>query len=465
VRPLELSPEDFRRLGERVVDEAAALLDSLDERPVVPDTSGSRVADAFDLPCLEQGVGDAALDDLSAIAEGARAGNGRLFPYVAAPGEPVGALGDLYASVLNQNVTAWRSSPAAVTIERTVVRWLAEAVGCPEHAGSLTSGGSSANLMGLAMAREANAPANERGAAPAVVYASDEVHMSVPKAVATLGLGRANLRLLPVDDDFRLRPDALASAIAEDRDAGRTAVAVVATAGTIATGAIDPLEEIAEVAHGNGLWLHVDGAYGGLAALAVPDRLAGLALADSLSLDPHKWLYQALDCSLLLFRDTDVARRTFSYSDDYVRPLETGHEAFAFFDQSLELSRRFRALRLWLSLRYHGLAAFRAAIHEDLRHARLLAELVEAEPSLELLAPVELSAVCFRWTDGGDGATLDARNAEILRRVGRRGRVSISNATIRGAFALRACFVNHLTTDDDVAAIVDEVLAAASVAP
>jgi aromatic-L-amino-acid decarboxylase len=463
MRPLAVSPEEFRRLADRVADAAAELLASLDDRPLFPATTGAQMAAAFDRPLPEEGIGEAALDDLSTIADNVRIGNGRLFPYVISPGEPVGALGDLYASVLNQNVTAWRSAPAAATIERTIVRWLAEAVGCPGFAGSLTSGGSSANLMGLAMAREAKAPANDDGASPAVVYASDQVHMSIPKAVALLGLGRKNLRLLPVDEAFRMRVDAFEAAIDEDRAAGRRPIAVVASAGTIATGSIDPLADVTAVARANDLWLHVDGAYGGLAAIAVPEQLVGLSLADSLSLDPHKWLYQALDCSLLLFCDPEIARRTFSYSDDYVRSLETDAlESFAFFEESIELSRRFRALRLWMSLRYHGLAQFREAIREDLRRARLLAELVENEPSLELLAPVELSAVCFRWTDGGDHESLDVRNAAILRRVVRGGRVAISNATVRGAFALRACIVNHLTTDADIAAVVDEVLRAAS---
>ena len=189
------------------------------------------------------------------------------------------------------------------------------------------------------------------------------------------------------------------------------------------------------------------------AALAVPERFAGLALADSISLDAHKWLYQPLDCSLLLYRDDTIARTTFAYTGDYARSLTADPvEGFAFFEESIELSRRFRALKLWLSLRYHGLGAFREAISRDLEHARLLARLVEAEPALELLAPVELSAVCFRVIDGD--------NAEILQRVQRDGRVYLSNASIRGAFALRACFVNHRTTDDDVAAIVAAVLGA-----
>jgi aromatic-L-amino-acid/L-tryptophan decarboxylase len=459
--PLALSPEEFRRLAHRVADAAAAFVETLDERPSFPATSAAQTGSAFDLPLPEAGAGEVVLEDLVEIAAHARAGNGRFFAYVLGSGEPVAALGDLYASVLNQNVTAWRSSPAAVAVERTVVRWLAEAIGCPGLSGSLTSGGSLANLMALAMAREAGAAANEDGARPCVVYASDEVHMSVPKAAAMLGLGRSNLRLLPVDDRFRMRSDALRAAIADDRRAGRQAIAIVASAGTVNTGAIDPLEEIAELARANDLWLHVDGAYGALAALAVPERFAGLEAADSISLDAHKWLYQPLDCGALLFRRPEIARRAFAYTGDYTKTLSDDPvEGFAFFEETLELSRRFRALKLWLSLRYHGLAEFRDAIREDLRHAELLAELIEAEPSLELLAPVELSAVCFRWR-GGEEASLDRQNAEILRRVVRRGRVFISNATIRGSFALRACVVNHRTTDDDVAAVVDEVLAAA----
>jgi aromatic-L-amino-acid decarboxylase len=462
VPALQLSPEEFGRLADRVAAAAAELLATLEGRPVAPPTSGPRTAAAFGGPAPQEGMGEAAFDALPEIAAHARAGNGRLFAYVVGSGEPVGALADLYASVLNQNVTAWRSAPSAVTVERTVVGWLAQALGCGGFSGSLTGGGSSANLMGLAMAREAKAPANEHGARAGVVYASEEVHMSVPKALALLGLGRANLRLVAVDDRFRMRPDALQAAIEQDRRAGRRAVAVVASAGTVATGAIDPLREVAAVAHANDLWLHVDGAYGAPAALAVPERLEGLALADSLSVDAHKWLYQPLDCGALLYRDAGAAREAFAHTGDYARVLSTDPvEGFAFFEESIELSRRFRALKLWLSLRYHGLGQFREAIGNDLRHARLLADLVQAAPSLELLAPVELSAVCFRWT-GGPAATLDQRNQDILRRVARRGRVALSNATLRGRFALRACIVNHRTTDQDVAAVVDEVLAAAA---
>jgi aromatic-L-amino-acid decarboxylase len=457
--PLQLSPEEFRQLSDRVAAAATEFLATLDRRPIFPLTSGPSTAGVFEGPAPEDGMGEAAFNALAEVAEHARAGNGRLFAYVVGSGEAVGALGDLYASVLNQNVTAWRSAPAAVAIERTVIGWLAQAAGCGGFTGSLCGGGSSANLMGLAMAREAKAPANEQGARACVVYASEEVHMSVPKALALLGVGRANLRLVPVDDHFRMRTDALEAAISEDRRAGKRAI--VASAGTINTGAIDPLGEIAATARANDLWLHVDGAYGALAALAVPERLDGLALADSLSVDLHKWLYQPLDCSAVLYRDAGIARETFAYTGEYARTLSADPiEGFAFFEESMELSRRFRALKVWLSVRYHGLGQFRQAIRNDLRHARLLARMIQAEPSLELLAPVELSTVCFRWA-GGPAATLDEPNRQILQRVVRRGRVLLSNAMLRGQFALRACIVNHRTTDEDVAAVIEEVLAAA----
>jgi aromatic-L-amino-acid decarboxylase len=462
--PLELSAEEFLVLAEGVTELAVDFLSNLRTRDTVSETS-ARATAAFDLPLREDGVGDEILRDLEAIAEHIRAPTGRRLPYVLGSGEPVGALGDFYASLLNQNVTAWRSAPAAVTIERTVVRWLAEAIGCEGFVGSFTSGGSLANLIALAMAREARAPANEEEAQPCVLYASEEVHMSIPKAVALLGIGRQNLRLIPVDESLRMDANALEAAITADRRAGRRGIAIIASAGTIVSGAIDPLVMLAGIARANDLWFHVDGAYGALAALAEPAKFDGLSLADSISLDAHKWLYQPLDCSIVLYRNENLARRTFSYSAEYVRTTSDDPiEGFAFFDQTIELSRRFRALKVWLSLRYHGLAAFRAAIGENLRQARRLAELIEAEPSLELLAPVELSAVCFRCTDA-DAETLNARNERLLRRVNHRGRVWLSNAMIGGAVGLRACITNHRTTDDDIRTIVDEVLAAAEQEP
>lgn len=461
---LSLSPEQFRQLAERVTRRAESWLAELDARLVAPSTSGAATEALFAGPLPEEGLGEGALDALDAVLAVSRAGNGRFLGYVFGSGEPVAALGDFLASVVNPNVTSWRSSPAAVSLERALVRELARAVGLGGFSGSLTGGGSSANLMALAMAREAVAPANEDGAPSGVVYASEEAHMSMPKAVALLGLGRRNLRLIPTDADYRMRPEALARALEEDAAAGRKPVAVVATAGTVNTGAVDPLLDIAALAKKHGAWLHVDGAYGALAALALPERFEGLALADSVSLDAHKWLYQPVDCGLLLYRDARAARRAFSFTGDYARVLagDESVEGFAFFDESLELSRRFRALKLWLSLRYHGLAAFRDAIRRDCAHAEKLAARVRAEPSLELLAPVPLSAVCFRFRGALPADGLDAFNAALLKRVNARGRVYLSNATLRGRFALRACFVNHRTTPEDVDTVIDEVLRAAA---
>jgi aromatic-L-amino-acid decarboxylase len=464
--PLELSPEDFRRLAANVAELCAEYISTLDARRTFPTTTGAETERLFALELPEQAMGDRALAALGDVVAHSRAQNGRFFGYVQGPGEPVAALGDLLASILNQNMTAWRSAPAGVTIERTVVRWLAEAVGCRGFLGTLTGGGSAANLMGLTMAREAKIPANERGlrnAAAGVIYASEQVHMAVPKAVAMLGIGRENLRVVPCDASYRMIPSQLEQAIRRDQAEGTIPIAVVASAGTVNTGAIDPLREIAGIAHAHGAWMHVDGAYGALAAIAVPEKFDGLALADSLSLDPHKWLYQPLDCGCLLYRDVGMARTTFAYTGDYAKQLSNDPvEGFAFFEESIELSRRCRALKLWLSLRYHGLAAFRAAIRKDLDCAQRLAKAVANSPALELLGPVELSAVCFRHLLGKDASEGERNrfNLALLKRIVARGRVYLSNAVLQGKFCLRACIVNHLTKETDVDAVVPEVLAA-----
>jgi len=453
---LELSSDQLSAAMEKAFSLAKDFWTTLPERGSYHGTTGEETTRLFTRDWGEAGLGAAVLDDFKAIADRSRPPGGTFFGYVLGSNEQVAALAEFLAATLHQNVTAWRSGPAAVAIERTVVGWLAGAVGCAGFSGSLCGGGSAANLMGLTMAREAKAPANEDGVREdCIVYASDQAHMSIDKAVALLGLGKRNLRVVASDDELRMRPDTLAAAIAADRQTGKRPIAIVASAGAVSTGAIDPLPAIAAIASAEGLWLHVDGAYGALAALARPDLFEGLALADSLSLDAHKWLYQPLDCGCLLFRDSAAARTAFSYSGDYVKVANTDPvEAFAFFDESIELSRRFRALKLWMSLQYHGRSAFREAIAQDLRHARLLEELIGAEPDLELMATGPLSAVCFRHRN--------ADNEAILKRIIERGRVYISNATIRREFALRACFVNNRACEEDVRAIVSEVLAAAS---
>src|SRR5580700_2895941 len=467
MRPLEFSADDFRRLAEQVSDLSAEYLSALGQRGIFPSTSGAETERLFALDLPEKGMGDQSVAALRTVMDHSRAQNGRFFGYVQGPGEPVAALGDLFASVINQNMTAWRSSPAGVTLERTVVGWLAEAIGCKGFTGTLTGGGSPANLMGLAMAREARTPANERGlwgANAGVIYASEQIHMAVPKAVAMLGIGRDHLRYIACDDAYRMIPSELERAIREDEARGRTPIAVVASAGTVNTGAVDPLRAIAEIARAHRIWMHVDGAYGALAAMAAPEKFDGLALVDSLSLDPHKWLYQPIDCGCLLYRDLDMARQTFKYTGTYAKQLSSDPiEGFAFFEESMELTRRCRALKLWLSLRYHGLESFRKAIRSDLEHAQQLARAIDAAPALERLAPVELSAVCFRYLLRGD-ASEEERNAfnlALLKSIIRRGRVYLSNAELKGKFCLRACIVNHLTTDADIDTVVPEVLAAA----
>ncbi len=276
MNPLVLSDADYQAVFERITQLALRYVTSIGERPTFPKTSGSEADALFAKPLPEQGMGNRALDDLSEVMALVRVTGPRFFGYVLGSGEPIGAAADLLASVLNQNLTAWRSSPSAATIERVVVGWLAEAIGCAGFTGSLAGGGSSANLMALAMAREARLPANESGARPGTIYASTEVHMSIPKAIALLGIGRENLRLIPCDDKFRIRVDLLRASVERDVHAGLTPIAIVGSAGTVSTGSIDPLPELAEIARESGVWFHVDGAYGALAAIAEPAKFAGL---------------------------------------------------------------------------------------------------------------------------------------------------------------------------------------------
>ncbi len=462
MRTLNLPDQAFRALAHQLADFSADYLAELPSLPSYPpNLTGQQTQDLFagDIPW--EGQGAAVFDQLSDVFALSRPASPRFFGYVFGSGDPIGALGQFATAVLHQNAAAWRSAPAGVTMERTVVDWLATAIGCPGFTGSLTLGGSSANLMGLCMARETRAPANQNGVRGGVIYASTEAHMSIAKAAALLGLGYDAVHTIPVDEAFRMRTEDLRQAIAADLDSGKFPTAIVASAGTTATGSIDPLSAIADIADEFGLWLHVDGAYGALASLAIPEAFRGMDRAQSLSLDPHKWLYQPTGCGCLLYRDPAAARRAFSHSGDYARALTSDPvEGFAFFEESIELSRPVRALTIWLSLRYYGLRGFQESIREDLHLAQVLAAAIDAEPRLERLAPVPLSAVCFRYVAAtGD---LDALNEAILKQVIRRGRVYFSNATIHAKFALRACIVNHRTTEEDVKAVVDEVLAAAN---
>jgi glutamate/tyrosine decarboxylase-like PLP-dependent enzyme len=262
MNPLVLSPEEYRRVYERILQLAQNYLLEIDQRSCVPGVSGTEATDLFAGPLPEQGMGLQALDDLSKVIDASRVQGPRFFGYVLGSGEPIAAGADLLASVLNQNVTAWRSGPAAVSIEHLVVGWLAQAIGCAGFRGSLTGGGSAANLMALAMAREARMPANEHGIHEVgIVYASEQAHMSIAKAVALLGIGRDHLRLIACDDQFRIRIDLLQQSISTDLRAGKRPISIVGSAGTVATGSVDPLKELAAIAEDVGAWFIIDGGY------------------------------------------------------------------------------------------------------------------------------------------------------------------------------------------------------------
>jgi aromatic-L-amino-acid decarboxylase len=489
---LDLDPAALHELAQAFVSLTNGHLTRGSEGPVFPDVSGAMLREAFDQPLPEEGEPlPNIVDDCHALLATSRdGGHPRMFGYVSSPATPVGVYGSLLTGALDANVVAWRSAPAATTIERLVVRWLGELVGYggAEPAGLLTSGGSMSNLSAVLMALRATAPPGadpaRRGlwyqGRPPTMYVSDQTHFSSSKAAEVLGVGRDQVRVVPSDDGYRLDPRALDEAIALDLRRGLRPFCVVASSGTVTTGAIDPLAELARVAHARGLWLHVDGAYGALAAAAPEKRhlFAGLAEADSLSLDPHKWLYGPVGCGCLLVRDPAVARDALGGGANYVVKIfeEDPDEAFAFFDYGIELSRPFRALSLWLMLRYYGARRVADAIGDDCALAECLAERVRTSDDFELLAPVTLGICCFRYAPpasrrvlaGGDEAAraaenerLNALNEKIVHRVQRGGRAYLSNANLRGRVALRASITNYRTTIEDLDLTLEAVREAA----
>lgn len=429
------------------------------------------------------------LADCRSILGGSRHnGHPRFFGYVASPSTPVGAYADLIASALNSNVTSWRSGPAATEIERTVVRWLGSLIGYSDNAhGLLTSGGSMANTTALLIAQRSKAAGDVsrnglwNHGAPMTIYASEQVHMSIPKAADMLGFGREQVRIVGCDDRLRLDVRSLRERLEQDQRNGLKPFCVVASAGTVNTGAVDPLADIADLAREFSLWFHVDGAYGAPGSLDARKRplFAGIERADSVSLDPHKWLYVPLDAGCLLFRDEVAARAAFMAGEaDYIKVHEEdAGEAFAFWDYGMELSRRFRALKIWLTLRYYGVRRIAAAISDDNSLAQYLAERVQQADDFELLAPVELSICCFRYVPNDlreklqtapaaarqrIEAELDELNTRIMLTIQRGGQAYVSNATIQGRFALRACITNFRTTPADIDKTLDLIRLAAS---
>jgi glutamate/tyrosine decarboxylase-like PLP-dependent enzyme len=453
---LELTEEDLRALLAGVtalVEEelAAARSGPVFGSPPSAADVDSRLGADRTLPAQGETV-EELLAACAAVLAGGRRTTPPFFGYVQSPPAPVGVVADVLASAADQNLTSWRSGPTAATVELQTLRWLGEFVGFDAAAtGIFVSGGSAANLTALLVALRTATDADDDRRTMRV-YASAETHFSVAKAAHALGVG-----LVPtaVDGDRRLDPAALETAIARDRAAGLRPICVVANAGTTSTGAVDPLDAVATVAADAGVWLHVDGAYGAPAAAdpACRHLFSGMQRADSLCIDAHKWLYAPVDCSALLFHDAAATARAFGAgADDYVRILATRPaETFAFWDHGLELSRRFRALKLWATLRFHGARRLAAAIGEDVRLAAHLAQLLEDAEDFELLTGPGLSICCFRHAPADlDEPALDAHNERILQALQRDGRVYLSNATIDGRFALRACITNFRTTRADV---------------
>ena len=462
---LEISDAEIRQLATSVSALVSEYFANISTLPVFPETSGGEASRKLgtDLP-VEPGSIDELLHDCRTILEHSRHnGHPRFFGYVASPATAPGAFADLIASAVNVNVTSWRSGPAATEVERTVVRWLGTLIGYGDNAhGLLTSGGSMANLTALLIAHRTKSKTDVAGKGVAnagarmTIYASDQIHMSIPKAADILGLGRENVRVVKSDKHFRLDPRLLRERIEADRRNGLQPFCVVASSGTVNTGAIDPLNDVADIAGEFDLWFHIDGAYGALGAMDESKRAQfhGLARADSVSLDPHKWLYVPLDSGCLLFRDEATARAAFSFDEaDYIKVHEQDEqESFAFWNYGPELSRRFRALKIWATLRYYGARRLAAAVGEDMQLAAYMAERVDQAEDFELLAPVELSICCFRYTPPGvqSDAELDELNSRIMNFIQRGGRAYLSNATLNGKFALRACITNFRTTPADI---------------
>ncbi|HSK16849.1 MAG TPA: aminotransferase class V-fold PLP-dependent enzyme [Gaiellaceae bacterium] len=461
--PLELDPDLFRALGHRLVDDLAELLADLRSpasRPVVrPQTPAEVQAAVGDAPLPEQGSPpDAVLRDATALLldRSLLTGHPRFLGYICGAPAPLGILGDLLAAGVNANVGGWALSPAATEIERQAVRWIAELLGYPAGDGVLVSGGNMANFVGFLAARRAKAPGDVRahgmGGTTLRAYCSAETHTWVEKAADMFGIGTDSIRWIEVDRSRRLRTDALSAAIAADRAAGATPFLVVGTAGSVSTGAVDPLPDLRRICDEQDLWLHVDGAYGAFAACLpnASDDLLGLREADSIAFDPHKWLYAPLEAGAVLVRDAAALVDTFSYHPPYYRFEE---EAVNYHEHGPQNSRGFRALKVWLALRQAGRQGYVESIGEDCRLAQLLHELCAADPDLEART-CDLSIATFRYAQGGvEGEELDRLNEEILARLQHEGEVFVSNAVIDGSFFLRACIVNFRTAEADVRAL------------
>lgn len=476
--PLRMSADEFRRVGHALVDDVAALLASVRDGPVTRSETPDAVQRLIgaDLPLPDDGADAAALLRSAAALlfdHSLLNGHPRFFGYITSSPAPIGMLGDLLAAAVNANVGAWRLSPVATEIEAQTVRWIADFVGYPASCGGLlVSGGNMANFIGLFAARAAAAGAAVRAEGLAAldvprlhVYASAETHTWIQKAADLAGLGTDAIRWVPTDDDLRMDVAALREALARDRAAGDRPMMVVGTAGSVSTGAVDPLREIAALCRELGVWFHVDGAYGAFAA-ALPDvspDLAALSLADSVAVDPHKWLYAPLEAGCVLVRDCERLRNAFAYHPPY---YHFGQEATNFAEFGPQNSRGFRALKVWLALRHVGRAGYVRMIGDDVRLSERLHARVSAHEELEPVTQA-LSITTFRYVPAELSATvgsvegeayLDALNEALLERIQQSGEAFVSNAVVRGRYVLRACIVNFNTEARDVDALAEIVV-------
>ncbi|HKQ66492.1 MAG TPA: pyridoxal-dependent decarboxylase [Methylomirabilota bacterium] len=474
--PPALDPEHFRRLAHDAVDLVADYLAALGTGPVFRPMSVEQRSTLIQEALAPSGVRPEALIERFRTAVLPHAmGNGhpRFFGWVNSPPAPIGIVADFLAAALNPSCAG--GDHAAIYVERAAVRWLMELIGFPtgDSMGLLVSGGSAATLVALAAAR--HRAAREDGwnvraeglqhARPALcLYATADSHSCIQKAAEILGLGAESIRRVASDERHRMDVESLRAAVAADRAAGRRPFCVAASAGTVGTGAIDPLDSIADLCAAERLWLHVDGAYGAVGA-ALPSlsaRYAGLERADSIALDPHKWLSVPVECGAVLVRDGRLLRESFSLVPDYLRTeADRGFGGLPWYSEyGIQQTRGFRALKLWMVLQHLGRDGVRELIGRHLALARHLAALVDAAPDLERLAEVELSIVCFRYAPArlrGDERALDALNKRVMEDVQASGAAFLTQTTLGGRFALRACVLHYATADSDVTALVDAV--------
>jgi glutamate/tyrosine decarboxylase-like PLP-dependent enzyme len=468
-----MDSQTFRVLGHQVVERIAGFLDSLPGRPVTRAESPDLIRQALeaDRPLPMQGRDAAGLLNLAAdllIEHSLFNGHPRFWGYITSSAAPIGALGEMLASAVNPNVGAWLLSPMASEIEAQTIRWVADLIGYPVDCGGLfVSGGNMANLVCFFAARQAKANWDVRtegmGASRLRVYCSNGTHTWIQKAADLAGLGTNAIRWIATDADERIDLDALRKQIFEDIAAGDTPMMVAGTAGTVSTGAVDPLPELAALCREFDVWFHVDGAYGGLAAMLpdAPAEVAGLREADSVAVDPHKWLYAPIEAGCALVRNVKLLRDAFSYHPAY---YHFGIEAINYFDLGPENSRGFRALKVWLALQQVGREGYVRMISENIRLARELFERISGYDELEALS-YSLSITTFRYVppDLKPGSKdteeyLDRLNLEILNQLQGSGAFYLSNAVVKGKYALRSCIVNFRTSLADVEALLPFVV-------